>query len=248
VPKPLAEIVIEEGLATAAEVARAAEWADHERVPLVAALVHHLGLDDVALVAALRRHVRIGLGDPGTTAPDLDAIRELPREVARRLRVVPLEISPGGGGRRGLALAVADPTDAVALAEVEHVTGCEIEPTLLPLAAVEELVETSYRHLVTAVMRREARPRRETGGGRDALADSPAGTPPAAAADGSSPAPTDPARPGSGSPPDRDRLPDRDLAARHDALLRVLVRKQVVTLDEYEAELGQTGQGRDPEG
>lgn len=151
-PKPLAEIVLEEGLATAGSVVRAAEVSDRDRIPLVVALVRECGIDEVALVAALRRHVRVALGDPATVAPEPDAVRELSRDVCQRLRVVPLSVSSYDGHRKVLRLAMADPTDAVALAEIEHNTGCQIEPVLMTLSAVEELADKSYRHFVTEVM------------------------------------------------------------------------------------------------
>ena len=160
-PKPLAEIVLEEGLATAAAVERAAAAADRDGTPLVCALVRECGISEVALVAAMRRHVRVATGDPATIAPEPEAVRELQRDVCRRQRVVPLAVSAYGGEGRVLRLAMADPTDAVAVAEVEHVTGCTVEPVLMTVSAVEELVEKAYRALVTEVMKRSADPARK---------------------------------------------------------------------------------------
>jgi hypothetical protein len=153
-PKPLAEIALEEGLATAASLERAAAAADRDGTPLVCALVRECGIDEVALLAALHRHVRVATGDPATVAAEPDAVRELQRDVCRRQRVAPLSVSSYGGEGRVLRLAMADPTDAVAVAEVEHVTGCRVEPVLMTVSAVEELVEKTYRALVTEVMRR----------------------------------------------------------------------------------------------
>jgi len=157
-PKSLAEIVLEEGLATAAALERAALAADRSGSPLVCALVRECGIDEVAVVAALRRHVRVATGDPATVAPEPDAVRELQRDVCRRQRVAPLALSSYGGSGRVLRLAMADPTDAVAIAEVEHVTGCRVEPVLMTVSAVEELVEKTYRALVTEVMKRVGQP------------------------------------------------------------------------------------------
>jgi Type II secretion system (T2SS), protein E, N-terminal domain len=153
-PKPLAEIVLEEGLANAASLERAAAAADRDGSPLVCALVRECEIDEVALLAALRRHVRVATEDPATVAPEPEAVRELQRDVCRRQRVAPLSLSSYGGEGRVLRLAMADPTDAVAVAEVEHVTGCRVEPVLMTVSAVEELVEKTYRALVTEVMRR----------------------------------------------------------------------------------------------
>src|SRR4030095_8809701 len=112
------------------------------------------GIDEVALVAAVRRHVRIATGDPATVAAEPDAVREVSRDVCRRLRVAPRPVSSYDGRQRILRLAMADPTDAVAVAEVEHLTGCQVEPVLMTLSAARELVKKPSRALVTEVMRR----------------------------------------------------------------------------------------------
>jgi hypothetical protein len=218
VPRPLAEIVIEEGLATAAGIERAAAAAERDSVPLVVALVRTCGIDEVALVAALKRQVRISLGDPATVAADPEAVRELPREVCQRLRVAPLGLSSYGGQRRVLRVAMADPTDAVAVAEIEHQTGCRLEPVLMTVSAVEELVEKTYRHFVTQVMRRE--PTR------------PASPPePATAADGGEP---------DGTPitiPFHRLSDEADVEVRLQAVIRLLIEKRVISEDELEEAL-----------
>jgi hypothetical protein len=220
VPKPLAEIVLEEGLATAAAVARAGEAADRANIPLVVALVRECGIDEVALLAALRRHVRVSVGDPATVSADPDAVREISRDVCQRLTVVPLSVSSYDGRRRVLRLAMADPTDAVTVAEVEHVTGCHVEPILMTVSAVEEMIEKTYRAFVTEVMKKRelhtpmSRMAAKLGsGGGHAAGDGP---------------PTVPYH----------RLSDEaDLEIRFRALLHLLLAKQVITEDELEEEV-----------
>ncbi len=250
-PKPLAEIVLEEGLATAASVERAAVAADRDGTPLVCALVRECGIDEVALLAALRRHVRVATGDPATVAPEPEAVRELQRDVCRRQRVAPLSVSSyGGGGGRVLRLAMADPTDAVAVAEVEHVTGCQVEPVLMTVSAVEELVEKTYRALVTEVIKRGggagelhavASRAGETGSFelRADAADSER-------ADGRS-APRPPPggvgrRPGADGPvtiPFHKLSDEADVETRLRALVNVLLARRLVTDDELEDEVRQ---------
>ena len=53
-----------------------------------------------------------------------------------------------------LKLAMADPTDAAALAEIEELTGCEIDVTVLPLSAIDELVDKAYRLTHSTVVTR----------------------------------------------------------------------------------------------
>ena len=152
----LAEIVIEAGLITAEDLAKAVEASDAERQPIVVPLVREQGIDEVALVAALKKHIRIKTLDPAKVEFDSDALRELNRDDCRRLRAVPLSLQLYGAGPRVLGVAMADPTDTVSLAELEHLSGCVVEPVLVTLSAVEEMIETAYKHAVTEVMPRKA--------------------------------------------------------------------------------------------
>lgn len=171
-------------------------------------VVRELGVDEVALVAALRRRIRVSVTDPATVTIDPEALREVSRDVCRRRRLMPLAVASYATGPKQLRVAMADPTDAVAIAEVEHHSGCRVEPTLMTLSAVEELVETSYRQYVTEVMRRPApRPRKAE----------PAGEPAAG-----------------GTVPFRRVVDDADLGLRVEALVHLLVEKGVLGEDEYE--------------
>ena len=84
--KTLSQIVVEAGLVSRVDLARAEELADEQRVPLVVVLIREIGVDEVALVGAMRRELRILAIDPRAIRPDTDALRELPRELCKRLR------------------------------------------------------------------------------------------------------------------------------------------------------------------
>lgn len=264
-PKSLAEIVLEEGLGTAAAVERAAEAADRAGTPLVVALVRELGLDEVALIAALRRHIRIATADPATVAPEPEALRELPRDVCRRQRVVPLALSSYDGRRRVLRLAMADPTDAVAVAEVEHLSGCRVEPVLMTVSAIEELAEKTYRAFVTEVMAR-AEPagigkgagiHRGAGlsgaGGAGARGPGARG-PGARGAGGRGPgAPGHPAGSPPGNPEGPTTVPfhrlsdEADVELRLEAVVHLLLEKRLISEDELEETVLKLMRRRDEE-
>ena len=156
--KTLAEIAVEAGLVSKADAARAPRLAQQRGVPIVSALVRELGVDELALVAALRRTLRVPVLDPAAERPDAEALREIPRELCRRLKVLPLAVAAEPSGARVLRLAVADPTDDAAVAEVEQLTPCDIEVGVLPLSAIEELIEHGYRGFTTEVVKRSRRP------------------------------------------------------------------------------------------
>ena len=153
VPKTLAEIAIDAGLVTKISAAKAGKMAEERNQPLVVMLVRELGVDEVALVGALRKQTRVPLLDPGEMQLDQDALRQVPRDVCSRLRVLPLAFTTEGD-TKVLRLAMADPTDTSAVAELEQLLHCEIDVSALPLSAIEELVDKGYRQINTAVVSR----------------------------------------------------------------------------------------------
>jgi hypothetical protein len=156
VPKTLGEIVIEAGLVNKAGAARAGKMAEERRLPLVVVLVREAGVDELALVGALRRQTRVPLLDPGDLQIDPEALRQIPHDVCARLRVLPLGLAIEGR-TKVLRIAMADPTDTSAVAELEQLTRAEIDVSALPLSAIEELVEKGYGQLNTAVISRPGR-------------------------------------------------------------------------------------------
>lgn len=151
--KTLAEIAIDAGLVNKADAARAGRLAQTKGLPLIVVLVRDLSVDEVSLVAAMRKQMRVPLLDPSTVRVDPDALRELPKDVCVRLHVLPVTIGTDAAGARVLRVALADPTDTAAIAELEQITACEIEVTALPLSSVEEWIEKAYRGLTTAVVK-----------------------------------------------------------------------------------------------
>jgi hypothetical protein len=157
VPKTLGEIAIEAGLVNKAGAAKAGRLADERKLPLVVVLVRELGVDEVALVGALRKQTRVPLIDPGSLEIDPEALRHVPRDVCARLRVLPMSVTREGSGKV-MRIAMADPTDDAAVAEIEQLTHCDVEVTALPLSAIDELVDKGYRQVNTAVVSRAGNP------------------------------------------------------------------------------------------
>jgi hypothetical protein len=151
--KTLGEIAIEAGLVNRASAAKAGRMAEERKQPLVVVLVRELGVDEVALVGALRKQTRVPLIDPATVEIDPEALRQLPRDVCARLRVLPLSLTTDGEGKL-LRIAMADPTDTSAVAEIEQLTHCDVDVNALPLSAIDELVDQGYRQVNTAVVPR----------------------------------------------------------------------------------------------
>src|SRR5204863_6265625 len=88
---------------------------------------------------------------------DPEALRQVPRDVCARLRVLPLSLTSDGGDKL-MRIAMADPTDTSAVAEIEQLTHCDVEVNALPLSAIDELVDKGYREVNTAVVSRAGNP------------------------------------------------------------------------------------------
>ena len=151
--KTLAEIAIEAGLVTKDAAVKAGRIAAQRQQPLVHVLIRELGVDEVALIGALRKQTRVPLIDPADIQVDPEALRMVARDVCARLRVLPLSVSIDGS-TKVLRIAMADPTDTSAILELEQLAACEIEVTALPLSAIEELVDKGYKGFSTAVVNR----------------------------------------------------------------------------------------------
>jgi Type II secretion system (T2SS), protein E, N-terminal domain len=155
--KTLGEIAIEAGLVNKVTAAKAGQMAEARKEPLVVVLVRELGVNEVALVAALRKQTRVPLIDPGSIEIDPEALRQVPRDICARLRLLPLSLSTDRRGKL-LRIAMADPTDTQAVAEIEQLTHCDVEVNVLPLSAIDELVAKGYRQINTAVVSRADNP------------------------------------------------------------------------------------------
>jgi Type II secretion system (T2SS), protein E, N-terminal domain len=159
-PKTLAEIAIDGGLVKRVDAARAGRLAETQGQPLIVVLVRELGVDEVALIGAMRRQMRVPLLDPSAIHVDAEALRLVPKDVCLRLHVLPTTVGIDAAGARVMRIAMADPTDTSAIAELEQISECELEISALTLSAVEGWIERAYRGLTTEVVRHKPLPDR----------------------------------------------------------------------------------------
>lgn len=221
--KTLAEIALESELATSKTLDRAAAIADREDLPLVEALVRDGKVDEVALLAALRKRLRVPIADPASVKVESEALRSLSVDVCRRRRVMPLAVVYEQGEKR-LRLAMADPTDPVAIAEVEHRSGLTIVPELMTLSAIKEMVEDEYKKIVTEVVKRD---RRLFGADAEPVKSS-----------GSSGSMDDKKPDDNPKTVPFHRISDEaEISVRFTALLRLLIENKIISEDEFEDEV-----------
>jgi hypothetical protein len=219
VRKSLAEIVVEEGLIDEGRLQAAEKQARRSGEPLIVTLVELERTSDTALATALSRHLRLTIVEATEEAVEPEALREVAHELARRRRVLPLTLDVPAEGQRVLRLAMADPTDRDAIAEVEISTGCRVVPALSTLTSVEKALAKAYRGFVTEVMpRSEAR----KPFGADLTMATPAGRQASAS---------------SGTQPFHRLEDEAQVEVRHRALVELLQQKGLITAEEYLSEI-----------
>lgn len=148
--KTITEIAVDAGLISKTAANRLGR---SSKAPMVVALIREANINEAALYAAMKKALHLPLLDAASAMVDPETIRELSSEVATRLRALPMSAALEGN-RKVLRVAMADPTDLVALAELEEFANCDLELCLLPLSVLEEMIDRVYRAYSTAVVQR----------------------------------------------------------------------------------------------
>jgi hypothetical protein len=225
----LAEIALAEGLVDAQRLSAAQRYARRSGEPLVVALVELERVGEVAIVAALARHLSLPIVELAAEHVEPEVLREVPHELARRRRLLPLHVDHGDEGPGAIRVAMADPTDRDAITELEISTGCRVDPVLTTLGAVDEAIARAYRGIVTAIMQRDGRPVEPAEAPRVPFGGDLLVATPALPYDARRPVPST----GPTTVPMHNLEDEASLAVRHRALLEVLVTKGVLTPEEY---------------
>ena len=218
----LGDILVDEHLITPEQLKQARRAARRLGSPVVSIFIDQGLVDEEDMLEALRHNVQMLEFDPVSTVVDPDVVRVVTYEEATRYRLLPVQISQIGD-QRVLQVAMADPLDAQAIEDMEFTTGATVEPMIALHSHLEEAIRTHYRGIVTKVIPRQRKP---------VAASTPR---------------KDPAT----NPYSKPRLADvetkqfSDLSAtatteaRVEALVALLVRKGVISQEEYDEALRQ---------
>jgi hypothetical protein len=153
-PRGLGDVLIEERLIGEEQLVQAQRAALRQGSPLVTVLLEQNLVSESDLVEAIRRRVQIPLFDPASTPVDPDAVREVPYEEANRNRLLPVRMLQRGD-QRVLKVAMADPLDAQAIEDLEFSSGAEVEPLVARYSQLGDAIRTHYRGVVTKVIPRD---------------------------------------------------------------------------------------------
>ncbi len=160
--RQLADVLLDRGLISPGDLARAQSEQQRSGKSLGRVLIE-LGLfSEADLVAALANHLGLEFVDLSDTAVDTAAAALVPQALARRYCVLPIALQPTGA----LVVAMSDPANVVALDDIRSVTGRDIRPVVATrgdiLAAIDRYARMGESVEDVAD---------ELGGGDDELAD-----------------------------------------------------------------------------
>ena len=238
----LLEILREEGVLTERQAEGALEAAEQVGVPLVALLLEQGLVQGPGLRDLLRRRLGLFEFDPESMDVDPDAARLVPLEEARRYRIIPVSVKMGEL-KRELRLAMVDPTDSHALDNVAITTGAAVEPLLALDTDLDAAIHATYQGIVTRVMNR--RPCTESG----ALPDTDPGVlPDRERFGGELGANRLETMPLARAVTEADPVPLPASSLECQAMLELLIRKDVFTREAFEQELRRLSRGAPDDG
>lgn len=141
----ITDILLEAGVVSAAQIDAALEHQRASGVRVGEALVELGSASENDIGWALARQLGYTFLDLAPEALDHELIQGFPEGLLRRLLAVPLVRS-----ELGLSVAFGDPTDREAIAELEHVAGVPIEPSVaapsMIYRALEQLAGGHHEH------------------------------------------------------------------------------------------------------
>ena len=135
----LGELLLATGLITTAQLLEGLRIQERVGGRIGEVLVHAGLVPEDVVVAALAEQLRLPVVDASKLLPDPDALALVPEPVARRNQFVPLAITD-----HVLYLAMADPLDDDAVAELRRHTQLPIRIVIASRPGIEQLLQRTY--------------------------------------------------------------------------------------------------------
>src|SRR5262249_28460835 len=119
------ELLIKQGLIGPTELATAQARAKETGGALTTAIVKHCGISEAELLAVLQEEYHLPVVDPAALDIPPEVIDVLPALLASKYHIVPVNLS-----RTTLTLAMADPSNLIAINEVKFLTGFDVRAAI----------------------------------------------------------------------------------------------------------------------
>ena len=140
VRKQLGAILIDAGVVTEAELKRVLDSAEGNGKRLGERLVDANVCTEKHIASALSSQLGLNQIDLRRAAIDPEAVSRIPEELARKHFVMPVSI-----GRQGLAVAMADPLNLLAMDDAEFASGFKVSPCISTSSDILWAIEKHYQ-------------------------------------------------------------------------------------------------------
>jgi type IV pilus assembly protein PilB len=135
----LGDLLVRKGYITPEQLRKAADEQKQHGGPLIRHLIRLGCLTEDALLAYLQKEYRLPVSDPTTLDIQDEAIQLVPHALVTKYHLVPL-----GMVGSSLTLAMADPSNLVAVDEVKFLTGYDIKVTVATVSSIQQAIEQYY--------------------------------------------------------------------------------------------------------
>lgn len=135
----LGDLLVRKGYITPEQLRKAAEEQKQHSGPLIRHLIKLGCLTEDALLAYLQKEYRLPVSDPTTADISDEAVQLVPHALVTKYHLVPLSLSGAS-----LTLAMADPSNLVAVDEVKFLTGYDVKVTVAAVSAIQQAIERHY--------------------------------------------------------------------------------------------------------
>lgn len=135
----LGDLLVRKGYITPEQLRKAAEEQKQQSGPLIRHLIKLGCLTEDALLAYLQKEYRLPVSDPTLAEIQEETIQLVPHALVTKYHLIPLGLAGSS-----LTLAMADPSNLVAVDEVKFLTGYDVKVTVATVSSIQQAIEQYY--------------------------------------------------------------------------------------------------------
>jgi type IV pilus assembly protein PilB len=135
----LGELLVRKGYITSEQAQKATEDQRQNGGPLIRHLIKLGCLMEDALLAYLQKEYRLPVANPTTAEIQDEVIQLIPHALVTKYHLIPLSLIGSS-----LTLAMADPSNFVAVDEVKFLTGYDVKVTVATFSSIQQTIEQRY--------------------------------------------------------------------------------------------------------
>ena len=143
--KRLGEMLVEKGLIDKvqleAAIGRQHQWGGR----LGSNLVKLAYISEITLIKFLSSQLKLPCGDLSKIKFNDDTCNLITAEIAKKYHIIPLELKKGAG-KKTLFIAMSEPTNIMAIDEVSFLTGLTVRPVIATDSQISKAIDRFYNH------------------------------------------------------------------------------------------------------